>query len=330
LSQPDENAPERPGGRVSSRWRGIIGAFVGVGCIAFLGRTLWHERLEIRSALDLGPSTLLLLLGLAFLAHLQRTFEFNFMLRRLGVPERYRDGFVLTGTVALLNYIPFSTGSVARGVALRHRYTLAYATYVSALMISSVMNGHVAADAGLVISLADTLDTHHGTLLVGLFALVSCASAVALLLPLAWIPRGSGFIPRQIHRITDGLRVLRRGSGLPVLALVSTGKITSSALRVWLCLAALGQKASLADVILLGSASVILSLVSIVPNNIGLRELVLGALAGLIGFSPGLGAAAATLDRAVVLGYAVISGLPCLYLMRRSMRAAEQASPKPA
>ncbi len=314
----------------SSRFRAAAGSLVALACVGYLGRLIWQNRVEIHQAFDLDWQTLAGVTLLVLIAHLQRAFEFNFMLRRLGAKEKYRDGFVLTGATLLLNYLPLSAGSVARGVTLRRRYALAYASYVSALMIATVMNGHMAADVGLALTLRSHSDSPHAWALWGPFGLVALGSAALLLAPLAWAPKGTGFVARQVRRLAQGLGILRSGIGLPVLALTSASKLVLSSTRLWLCLLALGQDPSLSGVVLLGSAAVIMSLVSVVPNNIGLRELALGALAGAIGFPPALGAVAAALERAVIFSYTVVVGLPCVYLVRRSLREAKQAAATPA
>jgi uncharacterized membrane protein YbhN (UPF0104 family) len=330
LDPTNENAEDRsPLGNLSG-WRPVAGGLAAVACVGYLGRLIWLNRAEIVHAFDLDWETFAAVTLLVFAAHLQRAFEFNFMLRRLGADEKYRDGFVLTGATLLLNYVPLSAGSVARGVTLRHRYGLAYASYVSALMIATVMNGHVAADVGLTLTLHAHSQSPHAWALWGPFGVVALGSAVLLLTPLAWAPRGTGFVARQIRRLAEGLGVLRRGIGLPLLATTSASKLLLSATRLWLCLHALGQDASITGVLLLGSAAVIMSLVSVVPNNIGLRELALGALAGAIGFPPAIGAVAAALERAMIFSYTVVVGLPCLYFVRRSLRLAKEAAVMPA
>jgi uncharacterized membrane protein YbhN (UPF0104 family) len=323
---PTSTNPENgsPSGKLA-RVRAAAGSVVALACVGYLGHLIWRNRGEIHQAFDLDWQTLAGVTVLVLVAHLQRAFEFNFMLRRLGVSEKYRDGFILTGATLLLNYLPLSAGSVARGVTLRHRYALAYASYVSALMIATVMNGHVAADVGLALTLRSHTNSPHAWALWGPFGVVALGSATLLLAPLAWAPKGTGFVARQIRRLAQGLGILRSGIGLPVLALTSASKLVLSSTRLWLCLLALGLEPSLSGVVLLGAAAVIMSLVSVVPNNIGLRELALGALAGAIGFPPALGAVAAALERAVLFSYTVVVGLPCVYLVRRSLRVNKQA-----
>jgi uncharacterized membrane protein YbhN (UPF0104 family) len=80
---------------------------------------------------------------------------------------------------------------------------------------------------------------------------------------------------------------------------------------------------SASTAILLGSTALTASLVNVVPGNIGVRELVVGAVSGVVGGSPVLGMAAASLERAVILGYTILTGLPGVYYVRRVERLAQ-------
>ena len=135
-------------GRVR-RARTLVGAAVGIGCVAFLAHHMWNWREELGRAFELRATTLVVLALLVLAAHAQRAFEFNYMLRRLEVAERFYDSFLLTAVAMLLNYFPLSAGSAARAVALRQKYDLPYASYLSALIISALVNAQVSATLGV-------------------------------------------------------------------------------------------------------------------------------------------------------------------------------------
>jgi uncharacterized membrane protein YbhN (UPF0104 family) len=68
---------------------------------------------------------------------------------------------------------------------------------------------------------------------------------------------------------------------------------------------------------LLSSTTIVFSLVNVTPGNLGLREVAMAAVSTLLGTSYEVGIAAAAIDRAVLLVYTVVSGLPGLYSLRR-------------
>jgi len=55
----------------------------------------------------------------------------------------------------------------------------------------------------------------------------------------------------------------------------------------------------------------------VATSNLGLREVAMAAVSTLVGTSYEVGIAAASIDRAVLLLYTVVSGLPGLYSLRR-------------
>jgi uncharacterized membrane protein YbhN (UPF0104 family) len=55
----------------------------------------------------------------------------------------------------------------------------------------------------------------------------------------------------------------------------------------------------------------------VTPGNLGLREVAMAGVSTLLGSSYEVGIAAASIDRAVLLVYTVISGLPGVYSLRR-------------
>src|SRR6478672_10502005 len=97
-----------------SRVRGIVALVLQLVCIAYVGRVLYRERAELASALSLSLGAIGALLALNTIAHLQRAYEFTYMLRRLGVREPFGEGFLLTGAGFLLNHLPFNAGLVMR------------------------------------------------------------------------------------------------------------------------------------------------------------------------------------------------------------------------
>ena len=291
---------------------------VGIGCMAFLAHHLWNWREELGRAFELSATTLAILALLVFAAHAQRAFEFNYMLRRLSVVEGYFDSFLLTAVALLLNYFPFSAGSAARAVALQQKHDLPYASYLSALIISALVNAQVSATLGFLGCLAVLPPGGPHASLVALFGAAAVGGALVMCAPTSHVPRGEGFVAKQVRRLVEGLRLIRGRGGILVLMLTSAAKLLFNTLRLWLCFRALGLDLPLAHAALLGSAAVMISLVNLVPGNLGLRELLVGALAGAMGFSPALGMAAATLDRAVVISYTFVVGMPSLLAIRRA------------
>src|SRR5262245_29263250 len=95
-----------------SRLRSLVSLVLLVGSVFYVGRVLWEQRGELMHAFELSPIALAVLFLLMGVSHAQRTYEFTYMLRRLGVHEPFVDGFWLTGAGFLLNHLPLNVGLV--------------------------------------------------------------------------------------------------------------------------------------------------------------------------------------------------------------------------
>lgn len=311
---PNEAAPAVP----RSKLRAVVSVLAGALALLALGYVFHAQRAELARALDFDVRILVLLGGTAFGAHLLRALEYDALLVRLGVKERWVDGFLLTGAVQLLNYLPFSAGEVVRAVSLRRTRALAYPVYAGALAVAALMNTLLAGVGGAAISLL-VGGPWHGPLF-GVFLALAVVSVLGLVVPSLSTPRGTSRLSAMRRQMHEGLVFVRTRRVLFLLGAVSAAKFVLNALRVKLGFVALGQPISWANAALLGSASVLSSLVNLAPGNLGVRELVLGAAAGAAGGSPAIAMAAASLDRAVMLAYTVVTGLPGLAHWQRTHR----------
>jgi uncharacterized membrane protein YbhN (UPF0104 family) len=314
---------ERPS-KTRARWRTAALAVLQVACVAYVVHSLWGGRAELGRALDLSVAALAGLSLLMLLAHLQRTLEFTYMLRRLGVNEPFWDGFLLTGAGYLLNHLPFNAGLVMRAALLKRDHALPYTSYVSLTLVNALINVAVGALVGLV---AAGLSGRGGTSLPLLvFGGVVASSSLLLWLPRSWAPRTGGFVARRLRTLLDGVVLIRgNGLGIALLALLALARIAGVALRLWVCFGALGATITPLGAVLLGWGSVLFTLVNVTPGNLGLRELVLSFAAAELGSTRTIGMAATSMDRVVLLAYIVAVGVPGLYSLRR--RRSLSASP---
>ena len=97
----------------------------------------------------MSPVAFLALFALMGVSHTQRTYEFTYMLKRLGVHEPFREGFLLTGAGFLLNHLPFNVGLVMRAAVLKRDHALPYASYLALVTVNALINLAIAALLGL-------------------------------------------------------------------------------------------------------------------------------------------------------------------------------------
>jgi uncharacterized membrane protein YbhN (UPF0104 family) len=301
-----------------SRLRGVIALVFQIACVAYVARVLYRERGELASAFELSAGAIVLLLALNTVAHLQRAYEFTYMLKRLDVREPFGEGFLLTGAGFLLNHLPFNAGLVMRATVLKRDHALPYASYLALVMVNALVNVAMAAVMGLAcVAFAGSSSSARVPLAAIFFAILAGAVALAFV-PTEWVPARSGFVWNRLRVLGSGIRLVRgNAANLGLLAVLAFTKVAVAAVRMWICFGALSERLSPFAAALLSSTSIVFSLVNVTPGNLGLREVAMAAVSTLIGTSYEVGMAAASIDRAVLLVYTVVSGLPGLYALRR-------------
>jgi uncharacterized membrane protein YbhN (UPF0104 family) len=295
---------------------------------------LVRQQGELARMLDLGAGTLLATLLLVGLAHAQRTVEMTYLVRRLGVTESFREGFLLTGAGFLLNYLPFNAGFFARGVALKRHRALDYTAYASLTLMSGIVHFATAALVfAMALLLAESPRTGNAWLAAAC-ALFGCLSLALPMLPRARARTGDSRVERITARLADAAVKLRgRGRGVFLLVVFATLKLGLIAARLGLCLQAFQVSPSAAALLAFAAAITALSVVNLTPGNLGLRELAVSVLGASFGIAPAVGLAAASLDRAVTLAYTLAVGIPGVITLRerldRSGRALSSSGPSP-
>jgi uncharacterized membrane protein YbhN (UPF0104 family) len=306
-----------------SRSRVVLLGLLQLACVGLVARLLWNDRHELASMPSMAARDFVLLFGLNLLGHLQRTLEFTYMLRRLGVREPFGEGFLLTGAGYLLNHLPLNAGFVMRAVILRRDHALPYSSYVSLTMVNAVLNlGVGAVVSAIVVGASGSGGSSRSALLVGLVAL-TLVCALTLYLPALPLPGRAGWLRRQFLNLAEGVRMIRgSGGALLLLSFLALAKVFTLALRFAICFHVLGRPIPVRAAVLVAVAHNLLAIVNFTPGNLGLRELVISVLAGELGSSQPIGLAAASVERVVSLVYIVLTGLPGIHSLRNRGRAA--------
>lgn len=301
-----------------SRVRGIVALVLQLVCVAYVGRVLYRERAELASVLELSAGAIFALLALNTVAHLQRAYEFTYMLRRLGVREPFGEGFLLTGAGFLLNHLPFNAGLVMRATVLKRDHALPYTSYLALVMVNALVNVAMAAVMGLLSVAFSAAESSARLPLAVAFCAVLLGAVALAFVPTGWVPARSGFVWNRLRTLGTGIRLVRGDApNLALLGLLAFTKVAVAAVRMWICFGALQTHLSPLAAALLSSTTIVFSLVNVTPGNLGLREVAMAAVSTLLGTSYEVGIAAASIDRAVLLLYTVVSGLPGLYSLRR-------------
>ena len=130
-----------------------------------------------------------------------------------------------------------------------------------------------------------------------------------LLFPFSRLPSRNSFIQGRLGKLTEAHRTMRREpkAMMGVMCCTLFQQLCFS-LRLYITFAAFGVNAPAWLYILVGTASSLLTFVTITPGNLGLREWVIGALTSATGFDFQTGLFASTLDRGIMLALTFILG----------------------
>jgi uncharacterized membrane protein YbhN (UPF0104 family) len=306
-------------------WRTLALTAFQVACVAYVARSLYLDRAELSRALDVSVGAIIGVTALMFVAHVQRTLEFTYMLRQLGVREPFMEGFWLTAAGYLLNHLPLNAGLVMRAALLKQDHALPYTSYLALTAVNALVNVAVGALIGLGVTAAGGWEGQRAGWALAAFGAISAAAIALICMPRSLAPRGDGFLASRSRVLLAGVASIRgNGLGLLLLAFLALTRLAGAGARLWICFGALGGSISWLGAALLGWASVLFTLVNVTPGNLGLREMVLSLFAGELGSTHTLGMAAASIERVVLLAYIVVLGIPGLLSVRRRALRGDQ------
>lgn len=258
--------------------------------------------------------------GLLFgLGTLLNALEFWVLYRRLGAAIGVAENWLLYSAGQLLNHAPGQVGTVYRFGYLRAVHRLSYpraaSGYGANLLLTVLSTGALGLVACLVIGMSQ--GTWSPILLVA-FGSLLVVSFAALLLDLptsesegrlasAWRGFQTGW-----SEVTTHVR-----TALIVVA-IEFIKYAILAVRMKLALSWIGIDQSYGFFLVIAAVTGLVTFLALTPAGVGLRELAIGFAASALGVEFDVALMGATLDRAVMLVWAVvIGGLGLVYTARR-------------
>jgi uncharacterized protein (TIRG00374 family) len=146
-------------------------------------------------------------------------------------------------------------------------------------------------------------------------------SLVAFRIPPTLFGSGNGWFRERMQALLAGWQQIgREPRELLILSSAAIAKLVDVGLRFWIAFDALGMTVTLPAAVVFASVSSLMLLVNVIPGSLGVRELLVGALATVAGLGFTETVAAASVDRVASLIVAFGIGVPSLvYLRRRSL-----------
>jgi uncharacterized membrane protein YbhN (UPF0104 family) len=313
----------RDGGR-----RGDLARRLGVVlALLLLGASLAYvlsnqqrlEGLERLDAATLAAAWATVLLSIAASARL-----FQLVLARVGTRAGFGDMLLLQNASTVLALFPLKGGSVLRALYLRQRYGLdvgRLGVFFAFLLLLSI--GVTAALAAAVLATTgDGLAGRRGAL-AALLAVMALGALLAAVVP----------PPERLRRrlpIVARLDDLRRSATTHLGDWVRPAgwvvvQFAVAAVRIAVLYRGLGIGLTAPEALVLAALGNAAMMVAVTPAALGVRELVLGGGAVALGLSMEVGLLVALIERAVVLAWALVVGLPATVvvfgrLRRRDLR----------
>lgn len=298
-----------------ARRLGIVLALLLLGLsVAYVATNQQRLRdLERLDAATLAAAWATVLLSIMASARL-----FQLLLARVGTRAGFGDMLLLQNASTVLALFPLKGGSVFRALYLRQRYGIEIGRlgvfFVFLLLLSLGVTSALA--AVVLVGTGDGLSGRRGAL-AALLAALALGALLAAVVPPPRLLRRWAIVARldEVRRAAiAGLGDWVRPAGWVVV------QFAVAAVRIAVLYRGLGIGLTAPEALVLAALGNAALIVAITPAALGVRELVLGGGAVALGLSMEVGLLVALVERAVVLAWALVVGLPATVVVFNRLR----------
>lgn len=299
---------------------GLIQWLLLIASVAFLAWIIASRGDELRAAFELTPQLFALITLSAFGTFALNGIELQVLARKFDRHVPLNEALALGLMIQTLNYLPMKTGTVLNGVVMKVRYKLPLSDFMALVAGSNFIHLWVAlALAGVSLLTRSSTELKWGLLLL-------VAPTVVVIGLVLWgrmrrVGRFSGHeskIVRILSRIVDGMGLIFGDSRLLAIDIaINIGLILLWAARARWSFIALGIDPSFAAVLTATGLGIFFSRLSVIPGGVGFREAGAAFGSAITGLKASAGMAASVIDRAVVLLWLLVIGLPVTFWMLR-------------
>ena len=299
---------------------GLVQWILLLASVAFVAWIILSHGSDLKAAFHLTPGIFVLLTLSSFGTFALNGIELQVLAGKFDRRVPFFEGQILGLMVSTLNYLPLKTGTVLNGVLMKARYKLHLSDFTALIAGSSVVHlwmCGVLAGAALLIG-----DRTH--VAWGLAFLLTPSVIVAAIIiwgrvrtPGRFASHGNRAV-RAVSRAVDGVGLMF--SDWRLLAkdvTINIGLVTLWAARSYWSFQAIGIHASFGPVLTMSALGILFTRLSIIPGGVGLRETGAAFGSAIAGLSAEAGFAASVIDRAVMLIWLLLVGVPAsVYLLR--------------
>ena len=285
---------------------------LGLVIIAFLLWYLAEHWKHLKSLLKLNPKQLTLMYFLCFLSHLAAARIVQQLTSALKIKTGFWDMMRLHNAALLLNYAPMKFGTIFRANYLKRRYGLAYAHFATFFLFITFLMTTMAAIIGLIALLAVFgIEGYENKILAAIFLATIVISLLFLFFPLP-APAGQGRLSTILRNfLSSRSQVSKEVKTIFTALILLSVNFLLTAARIGIIYHSMGKDIHIGGYLILGTLGFVVLFISLTPGSLGIRELILGFGAIVVGIQWEVGLFAAIIDRAVVMSYIFVVGGGC-------------------
>jgi uncharacterized membrane protein YbhN (UPF0104 family) len=252
------------------------------------------EVIESLSSINVMSFSVLLSLNIVFL-YLFALMQHRLLLRRYGVDQTWQEWFGMAAIAALYNQVlPAKSGTVIRAAYLKAQYKLPFSRFGVSLILQ-LFYTTVVAIVFVAVALLLFMEVYFTITERALLATLLLGVAVSMMFFETRITRWIS-LKRGVTLKDSG----RKKSVHSILAII-VAYIICRAFMFYFAFDAIGYTIPIYYCLLIAPIILISNLVSILPGNIGIKELLIGFILNALGYELSLSVFAAIIDRGAVL-----------------------------
>lgn len=290
-------------------------ALVILGLIAYL----WEHRGDIGAGMSLSLGQLSLLITLILMTWVLNSLPMLVFARLMQLRLGFWDNLAVLVASTLGNYLPMRVGTVIRMRFFKKVHDLDYTAFVGIMGLRILLLVFFAGALGCVGLAGLSAAGHDVSVPVALvFAGMAILGLLALLVPLPGFTGDGRLWGRMLRQLANCHSLLRTNPGaFALLILITFAQFTILGLRLYVSFQVFGLEVSIWVLLLMGPITTLITFINITPGNLGVREWIIGGLAGITGLNFQNGVFAGTLDRSVLMVLTFVIGPICLYYTLR-------------
>lgn len=272
---------------------------------------LWSNRELFYSLKNVPFSSILAILVLVFLNWVVVSSQSLLLFRQLGTKIGFFECLALTLASTFANYLPMRVGTFVRAHYMKVKYQLDYSQFGSVVSMRLVLTLAACGACGISVFILFFEFSFNFLPLIILFSLIILVPALVLFyLPVSVSAKHP--VVLIWNKFSEGVSNLRSRPivtavclALVVLQLIFVGA------RFLIAAQIAGHEVNFQEIMMLVSIATIAGFLAITPGGLGVREVLMGYGATLVGTSFSLGLLIGTIDRVLLLCLTLVFGGSC-------------------